>query len=106
VRLLIDTSSVQFTVTRNPEPKADDKGNQKRNREGAPMWTTQVSTLDASGGEILAIVVAGEKPQVTVGEVVRPTELEAVPWSTNGRHGVLYRAISLSAVKAASGRSQ
>jgi hypothetical protein len=35
-------------------------------------------------------------PKVNVGAVVVPVELEAMPWATNGRNGVAYRAKTLN----------
>ncbi len=55
MRLGIDTSGVQFTVTTNTAQKLDQNGKQKIDRDGRPMWTTQVMALDETGGEILAI---------------------------------------------------
>lgn len=98
MRLSIDTSGVQCQVTKNPEQKLDQNGKQKIDREGRPMWTTQVMALDATGGEVLAIVVPGEKPTATVGQVVKPVGLEAIPWNNNGKHGVAFRAVELKAV--------
>jgi hypothetical protein len=98
MRLSIDTSGVQCQVTKNPEKKLDQNGQQKIDREGRPMWTTQVLALDETGGEVLAISVAGAMPTVTVGQVVKPVGLEAIPWNNNGKHGVAYRAIELKPV--------
>jgi hypothetical protein len=39
-------------------------------------------------------------PKVNVGAVVVPVELEAMPWATNGRNGVAYRAKTLNALAA------
>ncbi|GAA1164793.1 hypothetical protein GCM10009630_73230 [Kribbella jejuensis] len=36
-------------------------------------------------------------PKVNVGSVVVPVELEAMPWATNGRNGVAYKAKTLNA---------
>ena len=98
MRLTIDTTGVSCQVTRNPEQKLDQNGKQKIDREGRPMWTTQVIALDATGGEVLAITVAGAVPSVTVGQVVKPVGLEAIPWNNNGKHGVAFRAVELKAV--------
>jgi hypothetical protein len=99
MRLFVDTSKVTFTVTKNPEPKNDQNGQQRhRKDDGAPMWATQVMALDETGGEVISITVAGAKPSATVGQMVTPVELEAIPWSTNGRSGVAYRAVSLMPV--------
>jgi hypothetical protein len=98
VKLYIDTSKVQFSVTLNPAAKNDQNGKQKFTRDGAPMWQTQVQALDETGGEILMVTVAGVKPEVTTGMFVTPVGLEAVPWNTNGKHGVVYRAVELKPV--------
>jgi hypothetical protein len=98
MKLYVDTSKVTFQVTKNPEAKNDQNGRQKMNRDGAPMWTTQVMALDESGGEMLSVTVAGQKPTVTVGQAVTPIALEAVPWNTNGKHGVVYRAVEIKPI--------
>ena len=59
------------------------------------MWSTQVFVLDETGGEVISITTAGEKPDVTVGQLVAVEQLEAIPWATNGRNGVAFRAVSL-----------
>jgi len=98
MRLGIDTSAVQFTVTKNTEQKLDMNGKQKNDRDGRPMWTTQVMALDETGGEMLSITVAGTTPSATVGQVVKPVGLEAIPWNNNGKHGVAFRAVELKPV--------
>src|SRR5262245_54295820 len=101
MRLTIDITGVQCQVTKNPEQKLDQNGKQKIDREGRPMWTTQVMALDETGGEVIAVTVAGSIPQVTVGQIVKPLGLEAIPWNNNGKHGVAYRAVELKAVATA-----
>lgn len=104
MRLYVDTQKVTFTVTRNPEPKNDQNGQQRhRKDDGAPMWSTQVMALDETGAEIINITVAGQKPGVTVGQGVLPVNLEAIPWATKDRSGVAYRAEELQPVTAESG---
>ena len=100
MRLTIDTSGVQCQVTKNPEQKLDQNGKQKIDRDGRPMWTTQVMALDETGGEVLAVSVAGVMPSVTVGQLVKPVGLEAIPWNNNGKHGVAFRAVELKPVAA------
>jgi hypothetical protein len=98
MKLLIDTSRVQFTVTRAVGPKTDMEGKQRRERgTDALLWVVQVMALDENGGEMLMVTVAGEEPKLTVGQVVRPVELEAIPWNQNGRNGVAFRAKALAA---------
>ncbi|PWU43194.1 hypothetical protein DLJ46_32645 [Micromonospora globispora] len=96
MKLYVDTQSKQVQVTKDPEPKNDQNGNQRSEKNtGRPMWSTQVFVLDETGGEIITVTTAGEKPGVTVGQLVAVEQLEAIPWATNGRNGVAFRAISL-----------
>ncbi|WP_348774179.1 hypothetical protein [Micromonospora sp. WMMD1155] len=96
MKLYVDIQSKQVQVTRDPEPKNDQNGNQRSEKNtGRLMWSTQVFVLDETGGEIITITTAGEKPGVTVGQLVAVEQLEAIPWATNGRNGVAFRAISL-----------
>ena len=99
MRLLVDISRVTFTVTKAPAEKLDQSRMQKKDRTtGEPLFTTQVMALDETGGDMLTITTAGAPPKVNVGQQVAPGELEAIPWATNGRSGVAYRASSLTLV--------
>lgn len=103
MKLYVDMTGKQVSVSRDPEPKRDQNGQQRTEREtGRPMWSTQAFVLDQSGGEVITITTVGEKPTVTVGQLVTPVQLEAQPWATNGRNGVAYRATELKAASAAS----
>jgi len=96
VRLNIDVSGVQFFCTRAPEPRVDrDTGATRTDREtGQPLWQVQLAALDSTGGEVLAVTVAGQ-PEVAVGAPVTVEGLVAIPWSQGDRSGVAYRAASL-----------
>jgi hypothetical protein len=103
MKLYVDTGSKQVTVTKDPTEKLEQNGRQKVERgTGRPMWSTQVFVLDDDGGEVIAITTAGEKPNVKVGQLVAVSKLEALPWATNGRNGVAFRA---EEIKAAPGLS-
>jgi hypothetical protein len=104
MKLYVDTNGKQVSVTKDPAEKADGtSGRQKQERgTGRLMWSTQVFVLDDDGGEVIAITTAGEKPNVKVGQVVAVSKLEALPWATNGRNGVAFRA---EEIKAAGGLS-
>jgi hypothetical protein len=104
MRLYVDTSKVTFMVNKPAEPKNDQNGQQRhRKSDGAPMWATQVTALDETGGEVISITVAGQMPgPFTVGQMVVPVELEAIPWKTDRGHGVAYRAEDLKVQAAAS----
>ena len=108
MKLNVDTSMKQVTVSREAIEKADGQsGRQKVERgTGRPMWSTQVFVLDDDGGEVIAITTAGEKPNVRVGQLVSLSKLEALPWATNGRNGVAFRAEEIKAVSAPSVRPQ
>ena len=93
MKLYVDTNGKQVTVTKDPTEKLEQNGRQKVEREtGRPMWSTQVFVLDDDGGEVITITTAGEKPNVKVGQSVAVSKLEALPWATNGRNGVAFRA--------------
>jgi hypothetical protein len=98
MKLYVDTSSKQVTVTKDPAEKLEQNGRQKAERgTGRPMWSTQVFVLDDEGGEVITITTAGEKPNVKVGQLVSVSKLEALPWATNGRSGVAFRAEEIKA---------
>jgi hypothetical protein len=111
MRLYVDITKVKFEVSKNPEPKTDDKGVQRTDRKTQlPVWATQLYALDAEGGEVLSVSVAGAtKPELTVGQLVTPVNLEALPWMTkrqNGeaRNGVSFRASELRPVPSGSSK--
>lgn len=96
MKLLIDVIGKTFMVTKEAIEKTDQNGRQKSEREtGRPMWVTQVMALDETGGEMINVTTAGEKPTVSVGAQVALSKLEALPWATNGRNGVAFRAADI-----------
>ena len=96
MKLYVDTTGKQIQVSKDPEPKADQNGHQRSEKgTGRLMWSTQVFVLDETGGEVITITTAGEKPNVKVGQLVTVSQLEAIPWATNGRNGVAFRAAEL-----------
>jgi hypothetical protein len=99
MKLYVDTSAKQVTVSKEPVEKVDQNGRQRTERgTGRLMWSTQVFVLDDDGGEVIAITTAGEKPNVKVGQPLTVSKLEALPWATNGRNGVAFRAEEIKAV--------
>ena len=103
MKLIVDTSNKHVMVSRETAEKLDEKGKQKIERgTGRPMWSTQVFVLDDDGGEVIAITTAGEKPNVKVGQHVAVSKLEALPWATNGRNGVAFRAEEIKTASLAS----
>jgi hypothetical protein len=103
VKLIVDTSRKQVTATKDPVERLDQNGKQRYDKEtGRAMWSTQVFVLDTDGGEVITVHTAGEKPNVKVGELVTVSDLEALPWATNGRNGVSFRASAIKSVQTAS----
>jgi hypothetical protein len=103
MKLYVDTSSKQVTVTKDPGEKLEQNGRQKTERNtGRLMWSTQVFVLDDDGGEVITITTAGDKPNVKVGQQLTVSKLEALPWATNGRNGVAFRAEEIKAAGLAS----
>ena len=97
MKLLVDVSKTTFMVTKGVAEKTDQNGRQKTDRNThEPLWVVQVMALDESGGDMLNVTVAGVPPKVAVGQQVVPAELEAIPWATNGKNGVAFRAKSLT----------
>ena len=103
MKLVVDTQGKTFTVTKAAVEKQDQNGRQKQDRiTNEPLWTVQVMALDETGGEMLNVTVAGQQmPKVTVGTAVGLVELEAIPWATNGKNGVAFRARQINTLGAA-----
>jgi type IV secretory pathway TrbL component len=101
MKLRIDTSGTTFVCTRAPEPRtAFDTGQPKIDQAtGLPLWSVQLMALDSSGGEVIAVTVAGD-PKITVGQPVQVEGLVALPWSQAGRSGVAFRAEAIRATGA------
>lgn len=99
MKLIINTDGVTFFCTRAPEARTDrDTGIARMDREtGLPLWQVQLAALDNTGGEVLAITVAGQ-PTVTVGSPVEVEGLVAIPWTQGDRSGVAYRATALRTI--------
>ena len=107
MKLLVDTGNKHVSVSREPVEKTEQNGRQKQERgTGRLMWSTQVFVLDDDGGEVIAVTTAGEKPNVKVGQTVSLSRLEALPWATNGRNGVAFRAEEIKATGVASVKPQ
>ena len=97
MRLLVDISRVQFTVSKAAEEKRDLDGRHKADRKtGELLYTVQLVALDDSGAEVITVTVGGAPPKVTPGQTVHLVELEAIPWATDKRSGVAYRAKAIN----------
>lgn len=97
MRLMLDTSQVQFMVSKAAEPKTE-LGNQKQKTDrqtGMPQWTVGLFAMDETGGEVIRVTVAGDQPKVSQGQPVIVRDLEAIAWNNNGKSGVAFRAASI-----------
>jgi hypothetical protein len=104
-KMYLDTRMYKFTISLPSVAKTDQNGKQRFTKDGAPMWQTEVQAYNPeTGTAVLMVTTAGEKPKVISGEAVMPVGLEAVPWNTNGKNGVLYRATELKPVAATTGK--
>jgi len=101
MKLRIDTAGVSFVCTRSPEQRlAFDSGQPRVDREtGLPLWQVQLMALDTSGGDVIAVTVAGD-PNVTVGQPVQVDGLVALPWNQESRSGIAFRADAIRATGA------
>jgi hypothetical protein len=106
MELMLDTSRLTFTVARGWMPKLDQNGVARHNRDNVPLFVADLMARDQSGGvELVRVTVAGVQPEITLDARVVPVDLEAIPWSTNGKHGVAFRASAVTPVPG-SGKSQ
>ena len=109
MKLMVDTSGVQFTVGRPFTPKTDQNGAQRTERgTGRPLSVVQLVAIDEAGAETINVTVAGENPPtVAQGQSVRPEGLEAIPWVKDNTKSaqVAFRATSVVPLAAAAGKA-
>ena len=92
MQLEIKTEGVDFVVSRTPQPKNDNDGRQKSDREtGAPLHVTELVAMDDTGAEVIKVTTAGE-PRVVKRQLVTVARPVATPWNIDGRGGVAFRA--------------
>lgn len=102
MELLIDISRKSFSVGRPFEPKVDENGVQKLDRQSRlPLFAAQLVVMDERGADTIMVTIAGQPPQLQQGQAVTPVRLVALPWANNGRNGVAFRAEEISPTAAA-----
>jgi hypothetical protein len=95
MQLEIKTQGVDFVVSRAPQPKNDNDGRQKTDRDtGELLHATELVAMDDTGAEVIKVTTAGE-PKVTKRQLVTVVKLVATPWNIDGRGGVAFRADSI-----------
>ncbi|MDQ3885657.1 MAG: hypothetical protein M3308_01240 [Actinomycetota bacterium] len=109
MKLMVDTSGVQFTVGRPFEPRKDQNGAQRTEKgTGRPLHVVQLVAIDGAEAETINVTVAGENPpRLAQGQSVRPEGLEAIPWVKNNSNSaqVAFRAASVAPVSAGKAQS-
>ncbi|MGD0604065.1 MAG: hypothetical protein ABSA53_10750 [Streptosporangiaceae bacterium] len=101
MRLLIDTSTVQFRVAGLAKPKPDykDKERQAVTRDGEPIWALRLDAIDTEREtkETIWVEVAGNEPKLTFDGYAVVCRLVFAPWV--GRDGKIRRAFRADAVE-------
>ena len=101
MRLLIDTSGIQFRVASAARPRPDfkDKDRQAVNRDGQPIWTVRLDAIDAEREtkETIWVEVAGDEPKLTFDGFATVRGLVFAPWI--GRDGKIRRSFRADAVE-------
>jgi hypothetical protein len=100
MRLLIDTSSIQFRVAAMPKARPDykDKERQATTREGLLIWTVRLDAIDTvrETKETIWVEVAGDEPKLTFDGFAQVSGLVFAPWV--GRDGKIRRAFRAESV--------
>ena len=106
MRLLIDTSTVQFRVAGLPKAKIV-KGQQATTRDGRPVWTVRLDAVDNQheSKETIWVEVAGDEPKLTFDGYALVRDLVYAPWVRND--GKIQRSFRAETVEnAPSGKIQ
>ena len=94
--LVIDTAGVEFQVARPFEPRRDKEGNQRRDKQGGtnlPLHAVQLVAWTEAGSETVLVTVATDNPpKLSQRQSVTVEGLQAMPWVSDGKPKVAYRA--------------
>jgi hypothetical protein len=101
MRLLIDTSGIQFRVAGAAKPRPDfkDKERQATSRDGLPIWQLRLDAIDneRETKETIWVEVAGDEPKLTFDGFAQVRGLVYAPWV--GRDGKIRRSFRADAVE-------
>jgi hypothetical protein len=102
--LMIDTSGVEFQVSKPFEPRFDKDGNLRRDKQGGtnlPLHAAQLVAWTQAGSETLLVTVATDAPpELMQKQSVRIEGLQAMPWVSDGKPRVAFRARAVVPVPA------
>jgi hypothetical protein len=103
MRLLIDTSGIQFRVAGMPRERPDfkDKDRQATTKDGQLIWRLRLDAIDNNREtkEIIWVEVAGDEPKLTFDGFALVCGLVFAPWV--GRDNKIRRAFRAEAVEPA-----
>src|ERR1700729_2616168 len=101
MRLLIDTSGIQFRVAGAAKPRPDfkDKERQATSRDGLLIWQLRLDAIDneRETKETIWVEVAGDEPKLTFDGFAQVRGLVYAPWV--GRDGKIRRSFRADAVE-------
>ncbi len=109
-RLMIDVTNTIYEISQEAEPKRDNNGAQKIDRDlQLPMWSVVLYGRGRVAGKkwsavFNVTVCANDRPTAEEGTLVVPVDLEAMPWANkraNGEigSGIAFRATALEPVE-------
>jgi hypothetical protein len=88
MQLEIKTEGVDFVVSRAPQPKNDNDGQQRQT--GTPVYVTELGAMNQTGAEVIKVTTSGE-PKVVKRQLVTIVKLVTTPWTIDGRGVVPFR---------------
>ncbi len=104
MRLLIDTSGIQFRVAGMPKERPDfkDKDKQATTKDGLLIWTVRLDAIDTvrETKETIWVEVAGDEPKLTFDGFAQVRGLVFAPWV--GRDNKIRRSFRAELVEPAS----
>lgn len=90
-----------------PEPRTTLEGDQRRDREGNPLWITGLAVRRLEGRRVdtIDVTTSGQPQGLMAGGEVKVTNLWAREWALEGRTGTSYRADAITPAMGSGGGS-
>jgi hypothetical protein len=105
MRLAIVLDGIDFVVSKEPQPKNDEAGQQKADRRtGELLFVTELVAMDDDGAEVIKVTTGGTAPEVTKRQLVQVTGLWVQHWAMEGRSGLTFRADSIAPTRTSAPR--
>jgi hypothetical protein len=83
MQLKVNTEGVEFVVSRPPQPKNDNDGRQKTDRETDELLhVTELVAMDDTGAEVIKVTTAGQTRVDPTGPAAPDGRCAGSPWST------------------------